>query len=179
MSRIAKKPIFIPDNILIKIKKNKIFFFKGDFSFEQKLNVNVKLKIKNNYIYFNVLDKKNWVFAGTLRSIINNIILGINNNFSKSLILIGIGYKVFLFNNNILSFVLGFSHKIEYKIPLGIKIICPSSNEIIVSGFNKQLVGDVAAKIRSYRVPEKYRKGKGIRYKNEIIRIKEQKKKIK
>ncbi len=180
MFRISKKPIVFPKNILVNIKGKKIFFQKDKFKIVHVvhnsiipilINKNeILLKLNNNFL-------KNKKYIGTARSIIFNIIQGIIYGFTKKLLIIGVGYKAFI-ENNILNLNLGFSHIIKYIIPLNIDIYCPNSNEIIVKSWDKQLVGCVAAKIRSFRVPEHYKKGKGIRYWNEKVRIKEHKKKI-
>ncbi len=180
MSRIAEKPIIIPKNILVKIEGKKIFFKKDNLEFFKVVHNSVIpiLKKKNKIIFkTNGNYLKNKKYTGTTRSIIFNIIYGLKYGFSKKLLIVGIGYKAYV-ENNTLILNLGFSHVINYNIPLNINIECTNSNEIIIKGWDKQLVGCVAAKIRSFRVPENYKKGKGIRYINEKVRIKEHKKKL-
>ncbi len=179
MSRIAKKPIFIPDNIFVKVEKNKIFINKKELTIIKIIPNFILVNINNNIINLKLKNYcKKWYMLGTYRSILNNIFIGLSIGFEKKLILVGIGYKAYL-DNNILFLNIGYSHIIKFNIPKNIEISCPSSNEILVKGYNKELVGQVAAIIRSYRPPEPYRKGKGIRYLNEIVRIKENKKKSK
>ncbi len=181
MSRIAKKPIIVLDDIIIKIKTKYIYCIKGNLIIKNKIPncINIIFNEEKKLIYLKLKkysNKKN--ILGTLRSIINNNIIGLYKNFEKKLILIGIGYKAFI-KDNILNLNIGFSHIITYLIPDNINITCPTSNEIVVRGYDKQLVGQVSARIRSFRPPESYRKGKGIRYINEFVRIKEYKKKTK
>ncbi len=180
MSRIAKKPIIIPKDISVMLEsKNKFIFVKGNIRVTRKFNKNLLFNIIKNKISVNVISntKKNWSYAGTTRSLLNNIILGIKYGFEKKLVLIGVGYKA-LVKENILFLDLGFSHTIRYIIPNGIIINCVSQTEILVKGYDKELVGQVSAYIRSYKKPEPYKKGKGIRYFNEYVRIKESKKKL-
>ncbi|QJC29116.1 50S ribosomal protein L6 [Enterobacteriaceae endosymbiont of Plateumaris rustica] len=177
MSRIAKNPIFIPDNVNIIINKQKITVQGKNGILKSIVNPLIKIKIENKKLLF--LPKKNnnnvWSYAGTSRSILNSMIIGVTKGFSKKLILFGIGYKVSI-NNNILNLMLGYSHPIYYTLPKGIQANCKNQNEIFLKGPDKQLLGQVAANIRSYRTPEPY-KGKGIRYSYEKIKIKEIKKK--
>ncbi len=181
MSRIAKKPIIVLKDIIIKFKNNYIYCIKDNYYIKNKIPnyIDIIFDKKKRLIYLKFKKKINKTdILGTYRSIINNNIIGLNKHFEKKLILIGIGYKAYILND-ILNLNIGYSHIINYKIPKGICIICPSNNEIIIKGYDKQLVGQVAARIRSYRPPESYRKGKGIRYLNELVRIKEYKKKTK
>ncbi len=181
MSRVAKKPILVSKDINILIKnKNEIVFQKGLIKIKKIFNSNIILTLQKNYILVNVAyhSIKNWAYAGTVRSIINNFIIGLNKGYKKELILVGIGYKAVVQHNNVLSLNLGFSHTIYLNIPKNIRVLCPNVNEIIVSGYDKELVGQFSAYIRSFKPPESYKKGKGIRYLNENVRIKESKKKL-
>jgi len=112
---------------------------------------------------------------GTTRSLLQNIVVGVSEGFSKRLLITGVGYRAQVQGKNLV-LQLGHSHEIRYPIPEGIKIDAPSQTEVIISGANNQVVGQVAAEIRSYRKPEPY-KGKGVRYADEIIIRKEGKKK--
>ncbi len=182
MSRLDKKFILVSNNIDIKIKNNFIYCIKEKIIIKYFIPnyIDVLLNNNNKLINFrlNNNNKKNISLLGTFISILNNTIIGLNKKFEKKLILIGIGYKASI-ENNLLLLNVGFSHIIKYIIPNDIEIICSSNTEIIIRGFDKQLVGQVAARIRSYKPPENYRKGKGIRYFNEVIRIKEYKKQSK
>ncbi|QJC28675.1 50S ribosomal protein L6 [Enterobacteriaceae endosymbiont of Plateumaris consimilis] len=177
MSRIAKNPIFIPDEVKVSINKKKIIIQGKNGILTNIINPLVKVKIHNKQLFFvpKINNNNSWSYAGTSRSILNSMIIGVTKGFSKKLILFGIGYRVTL-NKNILNLMLGYSHPIYYTLPEGIKADCTIQNEILLKGSNKQLLGQVAANIRSYRTPEPY-KGKGIRYSYEKIKIKEIKKK--
>ena len=177
MSRIAKNSIKIPEDVSCIFDKN-ILTVKGKHG-EIILKVNEKYKIKNenNEIYVSPIkasDKLDPMW-GTTRAHISNSITGVSLGFSKTLELNGTGYRASLSGSN-LKLQLGFSHDIDYEIPKGIKIECPKQNIINISSANKELLGAVAAKIRSFRKPEPF-KGKGIKYENEFIVRKEGKKK--
>ncbi|WP_343153526.1 50S ribosomal protein L6 [Buchnera aphidicola (Mindarus keteleerifoliae)] len=180
MSRVAKRPILIPEGVKISFDKKK-FLVKGKLGILiYDINDNVQINYKNNKISFKIKKKCNandsWVQAGTARSLINSMIIGVSQGYEKKLQLIGVGYRVSLVQNNIIKMFLGYSHPIEYSAPDEVQVIVPSQTEILLKSSNKQLIGQVAANIRSFRPPEPY-KGKGIRYADEIVRIKEAKKK--
>ena len=177
MSRIAKNGIKIPENISY-IFDNNILTIKGKHG-EVNLKIHEKYTIKNenNEIYVLPLsnnDKSDPTW-GTTRANVANTISGIVSSFSKTLELHGTGYKASVSGSN-LKLQLGFSNDINYEIPKDVKIECPKQNIIKISSANKELLGDVAAKIRSFRKPEPF-KGKGIKYENEYIFRKEGKKK--
>ena len=113
--------------------------------------------------------------AGTMRSLVNNMVVGVSTGFERHLTLIGVGFRAQVQGND-LKLQLGYSHDIIHPMPEGIKVECPSDTKIVVKGANKQVVGQVAAEIRAYRRPEPY-KGKGVRYADEYVAIKEAKKK--
>lgn len=181
MSRIAKLPISIPINITIKLNYPIIQIIGNNIILKHIINSAVEVTYEKNHLFCKSKHQNNkngWIQAGTTRSLLNNMIIGINIGFYKKLQLVGIGYRVY-YKDNIINLSLGFSHIIKYKLPKGITAICPNQNEIIIKGYDKQLVGQVAANIRSYKCPEPY-KGKGIRYIDnykELILIKETKKK--
>ncbi|QJC29564.1 50S ribosomal protein L6 [Enterobacteriaceae endosymbiont of Plateumaris pusilla] len=177
MSRIAKNPIYIPDNVKIIINKQQIIVQGENGILKKKINSLIKIEIHNKKLLFipKINNNDSWSYAGTSRSILNSMIIGVTQGFSKKLILSGIGYKVSI-NKNILDLMLGYSHSIYYTLPKGIIANCINQNEIILKSSDKQLLGQVAADIRSYRIPEPY-KGKGIRYSYEQVKIKEIKKK--
>jgi large subunit ribosomal protein L6 len=120
-------------------------------------------------------DKAGWAMAGTMRALVNNMVVGCSQGFEKKLTLIGVGYRAQV-KGNALSLSLGFSHPVEYEIPEGVTIQCPTQTEIVVSGSDKQKIGQVAAEIRAFLPPEPY-KGKGVRYADEYVIRKEAKKK--
>ena len=177
MSRIAKNSINISESVTCKFE-NGSFHAKGKLG-EMSLAVNelFKVEINEKEIYVLPKDEKdklnpNW---GTTRSLINNIVQGVNEGFSKTLELNGTGYRASVSGNK-LKLQLGFSHDIDYDVPKEVKVECPKQNIIKLSSFNKEILGATAAKIRSYRKPEPF-KGKGIKYENEYIFRKEGKKK--
>ncbi|WWP01561.1 MAG: 50S ribosomal protein L6 [Candidatus Dasytiphilus stammeri] len=177
MSRVAKLPIIIPINVRINIDHQIISVIGNNVKLTRIIHDAVKVeKIDNALKFFphqGFID--GWTQAGTTRAIINSMIIGVTRGFIKKLQLIGIGYRASI-KDNYLILALGFSHLIEHQIPFGITAECPSPNEIILKGADKQLIGQVAADIYAYRRPEPY-KGKGIRYADKIIRTKEAKKK--
>ncbi|BGI51566.1 MAG: 50S ribosomal protein L6 [Buchnera aphidicola (Ceratovacuna japonica)] len=177
MSRIAKKPILVPNDVNVLLKDNKIYVSGIYGKLKFTMNSCVKIKHKKNLLTFSGNKKfnKSWMYAGTYRSLVDSMIYGVKNKFFKILILSGVGYKVAL-TENIINLYLGYSHIIKYKLPNGVFADCSSSTKIILSGVNKQLVFQTAAILRSYKIPEPY-KGKGIHYKDEVIRRKEAKKK--
>jgi large subunit ribosomal protein L6 len=119
--------------------------------------------------------REHWAMAGTFRALINNMVQGVSNGFEKKLALVGVGYRAQA-KGQTLNLSLGFSHPVDYAVPEGVKVETPSQTEIVVSGCDKQKVGQVAAEIRAYRPPEPY-KGKGVRYADEYVARKEAKKK--
>ncbi|MCW5196406.1 50S ribosomal protein L6 [Buchnera aphidicola (Pemphigus obesinymphae)] len=178
MSRIAKNPIFIPSCVDIKLKGQKIFIKGKNGELTYIFHRSVTIEEKKSFLCFSVnlsyVDA--WAQAGTCRALVYSMIIGVTEGFSKKLQLIGVGYRVSVTKKNVINMSLGYSHPIEYTLPFGVIAEIPSQTEIILKGADKQLIGQVAANLRAYRVPEPY-KGKGIRYENEIIRVKEAKKK--
>ena len=173
MSRIGRKPINIPEGVEVGINdfnihvKGKL----GELHFEYKSTI--KIDINDNIIQINRKDdtKTNRELHGLTRALVNNMIEGVSNGFKKDLELNGVGFTADASKTPFLILNLGFSHPIYFTIPKGINIATPKPTRIIVQGINKQQVGEVAAKIRSFRKPEPY-KGKGIKYVEEIIRRK-------
>ncbi len=177
MSRIAKVPIAIPKGVDVKLVGNTMTAkgSKGELSFA--FNPVVSISVDENVIQmqWDKGNKESIAQAGTARSIANGMVIGVSDGFEKKLTLIGVGYRAQA-KGNVLSLSLGYSHPVDFAVPAGITVDTPSQTEIVVKGSNKQLVGEVAAKIRSYRPPEPY-KGKGVRYANENVVKKEAKKK--
>ncbi|HOR12814.1 MAG TPA: 50S ribosomal protein L6 [Clostridia bacterium] len=174
MSRIGKLPVNIVSGVTITVGEDNTVTVKGpkgqlferiphEISLEQSEgSLNIKRKSD---------DKRSRSLHGLSRTLINNMVLGVTTGFSKTLEIAGVGYRAQKQGNKLV-LNLGYSHNVEFLEPEGIQIDVPAPNRIIVSGINKQLVGQVAANIRAAREPEPY-KGKGIRYSNEIIRRKE------
>ncbi|CAL4043493.1 50S ribosomal protein L6 [Buchnera aphidicola (Takecallis arundicolens)] len=178
MSRIAKNPIVVPENINVILRKNNIVISNKNKSMSHNIHQSVIIKYNNNKIFFQskLNTKDGWMHAGTTRSLVNSMIIGVTTGFSKKLQLVGVGYRINIEKNNVLNMSLGYSHTIKYCLPSDIIAENISTTEIVLTSMNKQLLGQVAANLRSKRKPEVY-KGKGIRYFDEKIRIKEAKKK--
>ncbi len=168
MSRIGKLPVEIPSGVEVTMDGSRIIFKKGSIQKELDTKDNVIVKIENNQIVFTPKgeDRQSKAFWGTYRSISSNIITGITKGFEKKLEINGVGYRATL-KGNVLELLLGFSHPINYNIPKDITIAV-EKNIISIKGNDKQLVGQVAADIRSFRPPEPY-KGKGVKYVDETI----------
>jgi large subunit ribosomal protein L6 len=174
MSRIARKPITIPSGVEMKIQGHMLTVKgkKGEFNQEIHPAVNVELEGKEVRIS---AKKSKHPMIGTTAKMVANMIRGVNDGFERKLTLVGVGYRAKTQGNN-LELSLGFSHPVVFVVPKGITIDVPSNTEIIVKGANNELVGEIAAKIRAVRSPEPY-KGKGVRYADEQVDIKETKKK--
>jgi large subunit ribosomal protein L6 len=178
MSRIAKMPIPIPTGMQVEVQKTTIKVSgPNGILLQPYKKSDVAVKIDNNEISVSPLGSSSHcrAMSGTMRSLVSNMVHGVTNGFEKKLSLVGVGYKAQA-NGSVLNLALGFSHPVNYEIPKELKVTTPSPTEIIISGADKQKVGQVAAEIRSYRPPEPY-KGKGVRYSDEMVLIKETKKK--
>ena len=171
MSRIGKQPIIIPEGVNINIKGRILQAKgpKGELSLEFRPEVIVEMKDKQLFVTVKNQSKESKAFWGLFRSLINNAVEGVSKGFEKQLEIRGVGFKANPTESG-LTLELGFSHKIEFKKPEGIEFDV-KKNIIIISGINKQLVGQTAAEIRGLKRPEPY-KGKGIRYVGEQVRIK-------
>ncbi|MBP9722748.1 MAG: 50S ribosomal protein L6 [Gammaproteobacteria bacterium] len=176
--RTAKKPIAIPAKVEVKFDAGVLTVKGQKDSLRIDIDESIEIKISDNVI--NLIadlncnkDKK--ALIGATCANIKNMLQGVSAGFEKKLVLVGVGYRVAL-KGKALSLSLGFSHPVEYTPPSDIQIEVPSQTEIVIKGNNKQVVGQVAAEIRAYRSPEPY-KGKGVKYANETIVIKETKKK--
>ena len=172
MSRIGNNPINIPDGINVKIDNNKIEVSGKKGSHSVSIHENIKVVNESNTLTFTRIDDSiiSRSMHGTTRQIINNMIVGISEGFRKNLEIVGVGYQASIQGSR-LKLQLGFSHDIFFDLPDGVNVSAERTS-ISIEGSNKQLVGSVASKIRSFRKPEPY-KGKGIRYKGENIRIKQ------
>ena len=175
MSRVAKQPITIPSNVEVKVDGANVAVKGPKGSLQRSVYKGVVIKNANNQLEVTVENDDLWQFAGTERSLINSMVIGVNDGFEKKLELVGVGYRARM-KGNVLNLNLGFSHDINFPVPEGLTIQTPTQTEVIISGIDKQQVGQAAAEIRSFRPPEPY-KGKGVRYANEYIRRKEVKKK--
>lgn len=168
MSRIGKQPVDIPAGVEVKIEGNIIQFKKGNTSKELDTKGNVLVKLEDNKLIFSPKgdNRQERAFWGTYRALSNNIVVGITAGFEKKLEINGVGYRAAV-SGNILELQLGFSHPIKHEIPEGINVVV-ERNIITISGSDKQVVGQTAAKVRAYRPPEPY-KGKGVKYADEKI----------
>lgn len=178
MSRIAKAPIAVESGLEVKINGQTVEIKGGKGSLRLDVHPSVTVSQEDNQITVtptDTEDKQGWAMAGTMRSLLNNMAIGVTTGWQKKLTLIGVGYRAQM-KGKALDLNLGFSHPVEYPVPEGITIETPSNTEIVVSGVDKQVVGQVAAEIRAYRPPEPY-KGKGVRYSDEHVIRKEAKKK--
>jgi len=176
MSRIAKKPIEIPAGTEITISGQTVNVKGPKGNSSMGLHETVAIAQEGNLLSFSMKqENEKMAMAGTMRSLISNMIVGVNQGFEKKLELIGVGYRAQA-QGNTLNLTLGFSHPVNYAVPEGITIETPSQTEILVKGIDKQKVGQVSAEIRAYRPPEPY-KGKGVRYSDEYVVRKEAKKK--
>ncbi len=177
MSRIAKAPVTIPSGVDIKVSGNNLTVkgSKGSLSFDFDSSVSIEIADNVASMVWNKDDKKATAQAGTARAIMNNMVIGVSTGFERKLSLVGVGYRAQA-KENILSLSLGFSHPVDFEVPVGISVETPTQTDIILKGSDKQLLGQVAAKIRAYRPPEPY-KGKGVRYSDEHVARKEAKKK--
>lgn len=177
MSRIGKKPIEIPDGTEVKIEKQKITVKgpQGELSLAIRPEIEVLKKEKKIFVYSKKETKKTGALWGSMRANLANAVQGVNKGFEKKMEIRGIGYRANLEGED-LNLQLGFSHPVKVKKPEGIKFSIDKSI-ITVSGFDKQLVGEIAAKIRKIRPPDPY-KGKGVRYLGEVVKKKEGKKAI-
>ncbi|BCL68383.1 50S ribosomal subunit protein L6 [Vibrio nigripulchritudo MADA3029] len=177
MSRVAKAPVAIPAGVEVKLNGQELSVKgpKGELS--RSFNDGVVVAQEEGKLTFGPREgvANAWAQAGTARALANNMVVGVTEGFTKKLTLKGVGYRAAI-KGNAVSLTLGFSHPVEHAVPAGIKAECPSQTEIVLTGADKQLVGQVAADIRSYREPEPY-KGKGVRYADENVRTKEAKKK--
>ena len=177
MSRVAKAPVAIPAGVTITLSGQDIKVKGPIGELSHTIHGAVVVSQEENNIITNIVAdvRGAWAQAGTVRSLINNMIEGVSKGFEKKLLLNGVGYRAKASGKN-LNLSLGFSHPVDHAIPEGITVETPSQTEIILKGADKQLVGQTAANIRAYRKPEPY-KGKGIRYSDENVRRKEAKKK--
>jgi large subunit ribosomal protein L6 len=177
MSRIAKTPVALPKGVDVNIAGGQISV-KGPLgSIALAANPNVGVEKSGETVVFKALGNSNHANAmsGTMRALVAGMVTGVTKGFEKRLALVGVGFRAQAQGEK-LSLSLGYSHPVVHQMPKGIKVATPTQTEIVISGVDKQLVGQVAAEVRAHRPPEPY-KGKGVRYKEEVIVLKETKKK--
>ena len=177
MSRVGKMPVAIPQGVDVTIAADKISIKGAGGTLSVASSLVVKVVNENGHMTFVPADESREANAmsGTLRQLVNNMVIGVTKGFEKKLTLVGVGYKAAAQGNK-LNLAVGYSHPVNFDMPAGIKVETPTPTEILIKGADRQRVGQVSAEIRAVRPPEPY-KGKGIRYADEKITIKETKKK--
>lgn len=177
MSRVAKNPIAVPDGVEVALGAGEISV-KGPLgSLRQALTAQVSVVREGDALLCKAANEGREAIAmsGTIRALLANMVHGVSKGFERKLTLVGVGYRAQAAGDT-LNLSLGFSHPVSYKMPAGVKVETPSQTEIVLKGADKQRVGQVAAEIRAFREPEPY-KGKGVRYSDEVVVLKETKKK--
>lgn len=173
MSRIGKKPITIPAGVTVKVENGLVSVSNGKEELSQEISPLIDVKIEDGVIELVRCneEKETKSLHGLYRALINNMVQGLTTGFTKNLEVNGIGYRAAMQGKKLVM-SLGYSHPIELEIPEGITVEVPANNKITVKGADKQMVGEIAAKIRAFRVPDAYH-GKGIKYDTEVLRLKE------
>jgi len=177
MSRIANSPVVVPAGVEVKLNGQEISVKGAKGTLEKVFHADVEVLQKDDTLTFapRGSSKQARALSGTTRALVNNMVKGVSEGFQKRLELQGVGYRAQAQGKQ-LNMQLGFSHPVVYQLPDGVEVETPSQTEIVVSGVDNQLVGQVSAEIRAFRPPEPY-KGKGVRYAGERVRRKEAKKK--
>ena len=177
MSRVAKSPVTIPAGVDVSIKEDQISVKGAGGSLSLAQNALVKVSSNEGKLSFEPVNdsREANAMSGTVRQLVNNMVLGVSKGFEKKLTLIGVGFKAAASGAK-LNLSVGYSHPVNFEMPAGITVATPTPTEIVIKGANRQVVGQLAAEIRAVRPPEPY-KGKGIRYADEKVVIKETKKK--
>lgn len=177
MSRVAKAPVVIPAGVEVKLNGQVISIKGKNGELTRTINDAVEVQSADSKLTFAPREgfANGWAQAGTARALLNAMVIGVTEGFTKKLQLVGVGYRAAI-KGNVVNLSLGYSHPIDHALPAGITAECPTQTEIVLKGADKQVIGQVAADLRAYRRPEPY-KGKGVRYADEVVRIKEAKKK--
>ena len=177
MSRVGKMPVAVPQGVDVQVKEDQISVKGAGGTLSLTQNALVKVTSEGGKLSFAPIDESREANAmsGTMRQLVNNMVLGVTKGFEKKLNLVGVGFRAAAQGNK-LNLAIGFSHPVNIEMPQGITVATPAPTEIIVKGADRQRVGQIAAEIRAVRPPEPY-KGKGIRYADEKVVIKETKKK--
>ncbi len=177
MSRVAKNPIAVPADVEVVVSAQQVSI-KGPLgTLIQSLNGDVAVERQGDNLLCKTTSDSTQsnAMSGTIRALLANMIVGVTKGFERKLTLIGVGYRAQVAGDT-LNLSLGYSHPVVHKMPSGVKVVTPTQTEIVLTSTNKQQVGQVAAEIRAYRPPEPY-KGKGVRYADEVVILKETKKK--
>lgn len=177
MSRIANAPVELPSAVKFEQKGQDLNISGKNGKLSVTLNDRVAVEQEGNVLKFSAKDnsKQAKALAGTMRSLVSNMVQGVETGFEKKLILNGVGYRAKA-SGKTLNMSLGFSHPVDYSLPEGVTVETPSQTEVVLKSADKQLLGQVASEVRAFRPPEPY-KGKGVRYADEYVRRKEAKKK--
>ena len=177
MSRIAKAPVELPKGVEVRVADGVVYLKGVKGALTLKLNSNVHIENEDNKLKLSPINESTDAnaLAGTTRALLQNMVIGVSKVFERKLELVGVGYRAKAQGKNV-NMVLGYSHPIDYSLPDGVTAETPTQTEIILKSADRQLLGQVAAELRSYRAPEPY-KGKGVRYAGEQVYRKEAKKK--
>ena len=177
MSRVARMPVAIPSGVEVQLDAASISVKGALGTLNLRINPLVRLVREDNELFSKAVNdsKESGAMSGTFRMLVANMIHGVSKGWEKKLNLVGVGYRAQAQGSS-LNLSLGFSHPVVYQLPAGIKAETPTQTEILIKGADRQRVGQVAAEVRAYRPPEPY-KGKGVRYADEVVVIKETKKK--
>jgi large subunit ribosomal protein L6 len=177
MSRVAKNPVNVPSGVEVTLATGEISV-KGTLgTLKQTLSGDVSVVREGDSLLCKALNdsKQANAMSGTLRALLANMVQGVSKGFERKLTLVGVGYRAQAAGDT-LNLTLGYSHPVSYKMPVGVKVETPTQTEVVLKGVSRQQIGQVAAEIRSFREPEPY-KGKGVRYSDEVVILKETKKK--
>ena len=177
LSRIGKLPIEIPSGVTITVDSGDVTVEGPKGKLVQFITPAVTVEVKDGVLTVSPRDESKAARSqhGLMRALINNMVTGVTKGFEKKLNLVGVGYRAQAAGDT-LNLSLGFSHPVVHQMPAGVKVETPTQTEIVIKGVDKQAVGKVAAEVRAYRAPEPY-KGKGVRYSDEVVSLKETKKK--
>ncbi|WP_271271941.1 50S ribosomal protein L6 [Aliamphritea hakodatensis] len=177
MSRVAKSPVVLPAGVEAKVDGQQVNVKGKNGALDLSVHQSVEVTSEENVLKFAPRDgsKSANALAGTTRSLVNNMVVGVSEGFSKKLVLQGVGYRAAVKGNSV-NLTLGFSHPIDYELPEGVSAAMEGQTTVVLTSASKQTLGQAAAEIRAFRPPEPY-KGKGVRYADEYVRRKEAKKK--
>ena len=175
MSRVANNPVSLPKGVEVNINGSSVSVKGGKGTMEMTLTDGIGIDVNEGVAQITYDFDTNRAMAGTTRALLNNLVVGVSDGWEKKLVLNGVGYRAKASGKSV-NLTIGLSHQVDYQLAEGLSADTPSQTEIVISGIDKQAVGQAAAEIRSFRPPEPY-KGKGIRYADEYVRRKEAKKK--
>ncbi len=175
MSRVAKSPVTLPQGVDVTIDGSNVSVKGAKGTMGMSIVEGISIELNDGVAQVNFAQDKDRAMAGTTRALLNNIVVGVSTGWEKKLVLNGVGYRAKA-TGNVVSLTIGLSHPVDYELAEGLSVETPTQTEVVITGIDKQAVGQAAAEIRSFRPPEPY-KGKGIRYADEVVRRKEAKKK--